>query len=138
VILVLLEQGIPVTMCPLMARSLSQWWTGTMAFGYMKARELCGQPVLCKQEEAEDRALTCSTCFHNKVPDNPTWAEKWAGGEMRKMTGDRRTMADANIGVCRVCSCELRSLVHFEKDIVLGFTNDLSKYPAHCWKRKAA
>lgn len=121
-----------------MTRSLSQWWTGTIAFGLMKARELCGQDLLVEQEKADDRAAVCATCPKNKVPDTPSWLEKWANGEMRKRIAGRTSAFDKALGVCRVCSCELRALVHFDRDIVAAGTDErkLAEYPAKCWKRK--
>ena len=129
-----------------MARSISQWFKGTLAFAHIKCRERAGLPVLVDQPLAERRAEICSTagkfdkpCEHNVIPPDPTWAEKWAGNKMRESLGEpRRTVNDFQLGVCNVCSCELRHLVHFQLGIVNGPVKSMESYPAHCWKRKEA
>lgn len=127
-----------------MARSISQWFKGTLAYAHIKCRELAGLPILVEQSKAERRAEICSSsgkfdkpCDHNVMPVDPTWAEKWAGNKMREALGEpRRTVNDFQLGVCNICSCELRHLVHFHEAIVTPSIENPESYPAHCWKRR--
>lgn len=120
-------------------RSISQWWSGTKAFALLNSREAAGHDVLVSPEKSAQRAAVCVSCEpHNEVPTDLGWLEKWANGKMRQRIGDSTTPHDEKLGVCKLCSCELRTIVHFDADILRQTTSasTLTKLPEHCWKRK--
>lgn len=119
-------------------RSISQWWQGTKAFALLQAREAAGLDVLVSPEKSLRRAQICVACSQNEVPSKLSWLVKWANGQMRQKVDGAKTKVDDMLGVCKACSCELRTIVHFDADVLKAVTPaaSLAKLPAHCWKRK--
>lgn len=119
-------------------RSISQWWRGTKAFALIQARELAGKDVLVSPEKSLRRAQICVACSKNEMPSKLSWLVKWANGQMRDKIDGSTTRVDNMLGVCKACSCELRTIVHFDSAILKEVTphSDLAKLPEHCWKRK--
>jgi hypothetical protein len=58
---------------------------------------------------------------------------------MLKSVEGRTTASQDRLGVCEVCSCELRAAVWWQPDIIATTTRDAKfarRLPRHCWKRK--
>ena len=105
----------------------------------IRAREAAGHEVLASPELATQRASICVACRpHNELPTDPSWLEKWANGQMRQRIDGATTVHDDKLGICQLCSCELRTIVHFTPEILQASTSakTLAKLPEHCWKRK--
>lgn len=120
-------------------RTISQWWQGTKAFALINAREAAGHEVVVNPEKSASRAAVCVSCKpHNQVPSDASWLEKWANGKMRERIDGATTPHDDKLGICMICSCELRTIVHFDAELLRQTTspNMLAKLPEHCWKRK--
>lgn len=83
------------------------------------------------QEEAERRALICSTC-----PKNQTVSGCWGcGGIIKAVTkylGNKRTSRDKALESCSVCGCVLRAKVWLELGTI---DNSGLEYPEHCWQK---
>ena len=95
--------------------------------------------MLVSSEKAAERAAVCVACSpHNEVPTDVNWLDKWANGKMRQKIDGATTPHDDKLGICKPCSCELRTIVHFDAEL-LRQTNSpalLAKLPEHCWKRR--
>jgi len=82
------------------------------------------------QEEAERRAVICSTC-----PLNVTVQGCWGCAGMIKkvvsLVGNKQTSRDSALESCKVCGCVLRAKVW------LPLAADGLEYPSHCWQATA-
>lgn len=64
------------------------------------------------QEAADARAKQCTTCKYNSFPDKGPFF-KWADDLAIQSVGQRKTTLDNEIGICAICTCNLRSKVHY-------------------------
>lgn len=101
-----------------------------------------GKPV--GKELSERRAAVCATCPQNDLERR---LEDYFIGPVAngfkfvyEMMRDIKleTSVDAKLGVCRACSCPLKSKVHGKLDHILGIMSEstLSGLPEHCWIKK--
>ena len=86
------------------------------------------------QEEADRRAVICSTC-----PLNVTVKGCWGcAGLMKKvveLVGNKQTSRDSALESCKVCGCVLRAKVWLPLDAEV---NAKLEYPPHCWQAKGS
>ena len=96
---------------------------------------------------AERRARMCVQCPRNKMFSKNS-LERFEERMMKKATGDRTTKQDHMLHNCSVCSCNLRSAVHWGIDLLKERTSSkqLEAFPKNalnkknerftCWRRE--
>jgi hypothetical protein len=116
-----------------------KWWRESPVYGLIQGKASRGEPVFVPDDVANARALVCAKCPHNVIPAGKGWLQNWSDGQMLKSVEGRKTESHDRLGVCEVCSCELRAAVWWMPDIIAATTRDAKfarRLPAHCWKRK--
>jgi hypothetical protein len=116
-----------------------KWWRESPVYGLIKGKAGRGEAVFVDLLEGNRRALICARCPENVIPGGKGWLQNWTDGQMLKSVEGRKTESHDNLGVCRVCSCELRAAVWWQSDIIAATTRDATfakKLPSHCWKRR--
>lgn len=116
-----------------------RWWKESPIFGLIKGKAGRGEPVFVDQAEGDRRAAICAGCRHNVKPAGKGWLQNWTDGKMLDSIEGRTTASHERLGVCDVCSCELRAAVWWVADIIAAATRGAKfarNLPAHCWKRK--
>jgi hypothetical protein len=93
---------------------------------------------LVSREEAERRAIICSTC-----PMNREVAGCWGCGgilaEVTKFLTGRTTSRDKSLDSCAVCGCVLRAKIHLPMDVIKSSEIRAKlEYPEGCWQRQAS
>jgi len=116
-----------------------KWWRESPVYGLIHGKTSRGEAVFVGQVEGNRRALICAKCPENVIPGGKGWLQNWTDGQMLKSVEGRITESHDNLGVCRVCSCELRAAVWWQPDIIAATTRDAKfarDFPSHCWKRQ--
>jgi len=116
-----------------------KWWRESPVYGLIKGKTSRGESVFVDQAEGDRRAGICARCPHNVIPAGKGWLQNWTDGQMLKSVEGRKTVNHEKLGVCEVCSCELRAAVWWTPDIIAATTRDAKfarKLPGHCWKRE--
>lgn len=116
-----------------------KWWRESPVYGLIKGKASRGESVFVDQDEGNRRAMICAKCPHNVIPAGKGWLQNWTDGQMLKSVEGRKTEGHDKLGVCEVCSCELRAAVWWTPDIIAATTRDakfVRNLPAHCWKRQ--
>lgn len=116
-----------------------KWWRESPIYGLIHGKASRGEAVFVDQAEGDRRAAICAKCPHNVIPAGKGWLQNWTDGQMLKSVEGRETTSQDKLGVCDVCSCELRAAVWWQPDIIAATTRDAKfarDFPAHCWKRK--
>ncbi|MCB1203891.1 MAG: hypothetical protein KDN18_06505 [Verrucomicrobiae bacterium] len=116
-----------------------KWWRESPVYGLISGKVDRGEEVFVGQAEADRRASICAGCPHNVIPAGKGWLQNWTDGQMLKSVEGRKTASHERLGVCEVCSCELRAAVWWQADIIATTTRDAKfarHLPAPCWKRK--
>lgn len=116
-----------------------KWWRESPIFGLIKGKVARGEAVFVSADVANDRARICAKCPQNVIPAGKGWLQNWTDGQMLKSVEGRITVSHDRLGVCDVCSCELRAAVWWQPDIIATTTRGAKfarNLPAHCWKRK--
>jgi hypothetical protein len=116
-----------------------KWWRESPVYGLIKGKASRGEAVFVEQIEGNRRALICARCPHNVIPAGKGWLHNWTDGQMLKSVEDRKTESHGQLGVCEVCSCELRAAVWWQPDIIAATTREAKfarNLPSHCWKRR--
>lgn len=91
-------------------------------------------PKFCSQEEAERRAFICMSCPHNVDREKPEFMQ-WSDEIAVHAVGDRKTTFDKGLGSCAICTCPLRSKVHYGGKIELPPEEEAKLIP-ECWQRR--
>lgn len=116
-----------------------KWWRESPVFGLIQGKASRGEPVFVDQAEGNRRAMVCARCPRNVIPAGKGWLQNWTDGQMLKSVEGRKTESHDKLGVCEVCSCELRAAVWWAPDIVAATTREAKvarDFPSHCWKRQ--
>ena len=116
-----------------------KWWRESPIFGLINGKVARGEAVFVPDDVANGRALICAKCPHNVIPAGKGWLQNWTDGQMLKSVEGRKTESHDRLGVCDVCSCELRAAVWWQPDIIATTTRGVKfarNLPPHCWKRK--
>jgi hypothetical protein len=116
-----------------------KWWRESPVYGLIHGKVRRGESVFVDQTEGDRRAAVCVNCPHNVIPAGKGWLQNWTDGQMLKSVEGRTTASQDRLGVCEVCSCELRAAVRWQPDIIATTTRDAKfarRLPRHCWKRQ--
>lgn len=116
-----------------------KWWRESPVYGLIRGKVNRGEAVFVGQAEADRRAAICAGCPHNVIPAGKGWLQNWTDGQMLKSVEGRTTASQERLGVCEICSCELRAAVWWQADIIATTTRDAKfarRLPRHCWKRQ--
>jgi hypothetical protein len=116
-----------------------KWWRESPIYGLIHGKASRGESVFVDQAEGNRRAAICVNCPHNVIPAGKGWLQNWTDGQMLKSVEGRITESHDRLGVCEVCSCELRAAVWWQPDIIATTTRDAKfarRLPRHCWKRQ--
>jgi hypothetical protein len=116
-----------------------KWWRESPIYGLIHGKASRGESVFVDQAEGDRRAAICVNCPHNVIPAGKGWLQNWTDGQMLKSVEGRTTASQDRLGVCEVCSCELRAAVWWMPDIIATTTRDAKfarRLPLHCWKRQ--
>jgi hypothetical protein len=116
-----------------------KWWRESPVYGLIQGKTSRGEAVFVGQVEGNRRALICAKCPKNVIPAGKGWLQNWTDGQMLKSVEGRKTESHDRLGVCEVCSCELRAAVWWQPDIIAATTRDAKfarDFPSHCWKRQ--
>ena len=116
-----------------------KWWRESPVYGLIHGKASRGESVFVDQVEGNRRALICAQCPKNVIPTGKGWLQIWTDGQMLKSVENRKTASHDELGVCIVCSCELRAAVWWQSDIIAATTRDAKfarDLPSHCWKRR--
>jgi hypothetical protein len=88
------------------------------------------------QTEAEKRAEQCVTCEYNVFPDKGPFMA-WADEIAISQVGERKCSKDKYLGSCAVCTCVLKSKVHFDGTLEKFPEEELVKLKSvKCWQLK--
>lgn len=88
------------------------------------------------QAVAETRALQCKDCVHNVFPDKGPFMS-WADDIAISQVGDRKVSIEKELGSCEVCTCVLKSKVHFDGTLDKFTPEETAKLKAvKCWQLK--
>jgi len=114
-----------------MSRSFSQYVQGGIALlkniAYRK---------FASQREAEERAHQCLKCEFNVFPDKGNFLN-YADNIAIMQVGERKTSLDKDLGNCAVCTCVLRSKVHYDGKLNKFSAEELVKLKkVNCWQLK--
>lgn len=116
-----------------------KWWRESPIYGLIRGKASRGESVFVDQTEGDRRAAICVNCPNNVIPAGKGWLQNWTDGQMLKSVEGRTTASQDRLGVCEICSCELRAAVWWQPDIVATTTRDAKfarNLPSHCWKRR--
>lgn len=116
-----------------------KWWRESPVYGLLQGKASRGEPVFVPDDVANGRALICAKCPHNVIPAGKGWLQNWTDGQMLKSVEGRKTESHDRLGVCDLCSCELRAAVWWQPDIIAATTRGAKfarNLPGHCWKRQ--
>lgn len=120
------------------ARLLTLWKQSPL-HGLLHGKVSRGEEVFVGKEAANRRAEICAGCEANVIPASKGWLQSWADGQMLAMVENRTVRDQEKLGVCEVCSCELRAAVWWDSDILISSMRGakfVHRFPAHCWKKK--
>jgi hypothetical protein len=116
-----------------------KWWKESRIHGMLKGKVERGEQIFVDRAKADQRANICANhCRHNVIPNSKNWLQEWTDGQMLGAVQNRKTSHHEEIGVCEVCSCELRAAVWFEDDITVASMTGQSfveNFPEKCWKK---
>lgn len=115
-----------------------KWWKESPVFGMIRGKSQRGEPVFVDQEEGDRRSAICINCPHNVIPAGKGWLQNWTDGQMLQSVEGRKVASHEKLGVCDVCSCELRAAVWWSPDIIAATTKGAKfarNLPDHCWKQ---
>ena len=91
-----------------------KWWRESPIYGLIHGKASRGESVFVDQTEGDRRAAICVNCPHNVIPAGKGWLQNWTDGQMLKSVEGRTTASQDRLGVCEVCSCELRVAVWWQ------------------------
>lgn len=114
------------------------WWKESPLHGLLKGKFDRGESPFVDQAEADRRAAICVICEKNAIPTGKGWAQNWTDRKMLDCIAGKMTASHDDLGICSVCTCELRASVWWPADILKIVTpkSDIPKHPEICWKRK--
>jgi hypothetical protein len=94
---------------------------------------------VCDAAEAQARANICLDCPHNKPGFSLTAPVALAVKQHLKVKNklNLRVQGEKRLGVCEICTCQLRLQIWQQIDSLRSELDDaeLRQLPAHCWKR---
>lgn len=140
------EPGMEGKCCPVSAdieRSFEQYVAGAKAF----VRRAFSKNKLASAIDAEKRAARCADCTQNLANIGHRMSQFYTDKFMLHQTGGKRTSLDSRLYTCKICTCLLRSKVHYPAKEVAASLSDtevgrLSRepksistgQPLRCWQ----
>lgn len=135
--------------CPVsadIARTFEQYVKGAKAW----IRTAFKKEKWVGQQQADQRAAVCADCTQNLVNIGHRMSKFYTDQFMIHQTGGKKTPFDNKLFTCKICTCLLRSKVHYSTEEVaksltdteLGQLSRLPKsivngQPIRCWQRLA-
>lgn len=122
-----------VEMNPARERIVSLWQLARRFYRAVKSAAING---LVSQEEAERRAVICSTCPNNRGIEIATCQGCYTARfvtEAATALSTKHTSLDGQLDTCSLCQCRL-SLKIFVP--VSGMQEKGIEWPSHCWMRE--
>lgn len=124
------------TMCeeidPDSERKVSLWYMAKKFFTAVISAAVDG---LVPQEEAERRALICSTCPNNQPMEARICEGCWSANFVREAAeklSTRHTSLDNRLDTCSLCQCRLSLKCHVRKEAMADKTIE---WPEWCWMK---
>ena len=109
-------------------------------FGVLGATELLfkrllkGDKIYVTAEEANRRAIICSTCPNNRLHMCTTC--NGLRDKFKAMVANRTTPYDKGLGVCAACGCGLSAKIHIDKKVLPPMPAEaIATLPTNCWAR---
>lgn len=105
--------------CPVeerIKRTFSQFFRGGKA--WFKAVLKGTKHSLVEQTLADKRAAICARCTENRKSIGHSHAQLYSDRFIAQHVGDRKTPYDKDLFTCKICTCILRSKVHFSNELV--------------------
>jgi len=109
--------------CPVaedIKRSFEQYAAGAKAY----VRRLLSKEKFVKQDVAEKRAATCVDCNQNLANIGHRMSQFYTDRFMRHQVGNRFTSLDKQLYTCKICTCLIRSKVHYPSKEVAESLSD--------------
>lgn len=106
------EFGMEEKCCPVseeISRTFEQYIAGAKAY----VRRIFSKHKLVDASESERRAKVCFECDQNLVNTGHTMAQFYSDRFMRHQTGGKTTSLDKKLFTCKICTCLIRSKVHY-------------------------
>jgi hypothetical protein len=113
-------------------RKVSLWMLAKKFFTAVISAAVDG---LVPQEEAERRALICSTCPNNQPMEARICEGCWSANFVREAAeklSTRHTSLDNKLDTCSLCQCRLVLKCHVNKEAMADKSID---WPSHCWMK---
>ena len=113
-------------------RKVSLWMLAKKFFTAVISAAVDG---LVPQEEAERRALICSTCPNNQPMEARICEGCWSANFVREAAeklSTRHTSLDNKLDTCSLCQCRNRLKVHVKREAMADKSID---WPSWCWMR---
>lgn len=140
------EFGMETRCCPVgedIKRNFEQYMKGAKAW----IRTIFKKEKWVSQEEANRRAAVCVNCNQNLINIGHRMSQFYTDKFMRHQVGNRKTPSDNKLYTCKICTCILRSKVHYNsKEVSDSLTSteigrlsyepkDVStRRPVKCWQ----
>lgn len=128
------------------SRTFEQYIQGAKAY----VRRMQSSEELVSKETAEKRAATCIDCDQNLVNIGHRMSQFYTDRYMKHQVGKSKTDYDKKLFTCKICTCLLRSKVHYPASEVASSLSDtevgrLSReprslkngQPLKCWQLTA-
>lgn len=96
------------------ARNFEQYMKGALAW----VKTAVKKEKFVAQEVAETRAKCCAECNQNVRNIGHSHSQYYTDSWMRSQVGNRTTTKDADLLTCKICTCILRSKVHYADSTV--------------------
>lgn len=138
--------GMEGKCCPVEAdiqRSFEQYISGAKAY----VRKLISNEKFVSKETAERRAATCVDCNQNLANIGHRMSQFYTDKFMMHQTGGKRTSHDDKLFTCKLCTCLIRSKIHYpSREIAASLTDtDIGRMsrepkslrngqPLRCWQ----
>lgn len=144
------EPNMDKKCCPVaevVKRSFAQYFQGGKIWVRTKLKGTLARFV--KREVADQRAKVCIDCRSNLQNIGHTMANYYADNFIAAQVGQRKTDYDSKLFTCRICTCLLRSKVHYpSEDVGKSLTlvdigrltrepRTISGKPLRCWQLDA-
>lgn len=124
-------------------RSFEQYLSGAKAY----VRRLLSKSNFVTKEQAEARAAVCVDCDQNLANIGHRMSQMYTDRFMIHQTGGKRTSFDSKLFTCKICTCLLRSKVHYPSKEVAASLSDTevgkltrtprsvsTGHPLKCWQ----
>lgn len=117
------EFGMEKNCCPVSAdveRTFEQYIAGATSY----VRRLFSKEKFVKASDSEKRASRCVDCNQNVANIGHRMSQFYTDRFMLHQTGGKRTSQDKKLFTCKICTCLLRSKVHYPAKEVAASLSD--------------